>query len=297
MISFPQAKLNLGLNVLRRRDDGYHDIESLFIPFGGMQDILEILPHDTLQMHLYGLPLDGPTVAGGDSVGSPMAATSHAGAAVNPVAGSPIPATTICPADPGETTAATADNLCIKAWKLLNEEFGIPPVAIHLYKGIPAGAGLGGGSSDAAATILMLNEMFSLGLSAEECAVRAARLGSDCPFFIYGRPMLARGRGEILTPFDIDLTPFRIEVVVPPVHISTKEAYSKIRAAVPPEPISEILKGGVESWRGRLKNDFEDSVFPAHPEIEAAKGEMYRRGALYASMSGSGSSVFGIFNK
>ena len=279
-----------------------------------MQDILEILPHDTLQMHLYGLPLDGPTVAGGDPAGSPAAATSHAGAAVNPAgspmaapghtgaavnpaSGSPIPATTICPADPGETTAATADNLCIKAWKLLNEEFGIPPVAIHLYKGIPAGAGLGGGSSDAAATILMLNDMFSLGLSAEECAVRAARLGSDCPFFIYGRPMLARGRGEILTPFDIDLTPFRIEVVVPPVHISTKEAYSKIRAAVPREPISEILKGGVESWRGRLKNDFEDSVFPAHPEIEAAKGEMYRRGALYASMSGSGSSVFGIFNK
>lgn len=249
MITYPNPKLNLGLNVIRKREDGYHDLESLFVPYMGMKDILEIVPAKELGMHLYGIALDG---------------------------------------DP-------LDNLCIKAWKLLNEAYGIPPVEIHLCKNIPAGAGLGGGSADCAFTLRMLSDMFGLGLSDETLAGFAARLGSDCPFFVYNRPMIASGRGEILEPYDIDLSGYRIEVVKPDVHVSTKEAYAGIKPHKPEVGLREALAAPVKKWKDILKNDFEVSVFTAHPEIAAAKAAMYERGAVYASMSGSGSAVFGIF--
>ena len=254
MITFPNPKLNLGLAILHKREDGYHDLESLFIPWNGMHDVLEIVPAAKTSMHLYGIALDG----------------------------------------------APEENLCVKAWALLREAFGIPPVAIHLWKGIPAGAGLGGGSADAAFTLRMLSEMFGLGLRDEQLASLAARLGSDCPFFIYNRPMLATGRGEVLVPYEIDVTKYRIEVTNPGIHVSTREAY----AGVTPRdrlsgsdliPVREALARPFDEWKDCLLNDFEPSVFAAHPEIAAIKADFYARGARYASLSGSGSAVFGLF--
>lgn len=254
MITFPNAKLNLGLDILRKRPDGYHDLESLFIPYDGLRDVLEIVPTTKMEMemHLYGMPLEG----------DPM------------------------------------DNLCVKAWKLLHERFDIPPVAIYLWKGIPSGAGLGGGSADASFTLAMLNEIFLLRLQTAEMAEMAATLGSDCPFFIYNRPMMASGRGEILKPYrNLDLSGYRIEVVKPDVFVSTREAYAGVRPHLPETPLEEILSRPVGQWRSSLVNDFEESIFPAHPEIEAVKRQFYERGAVYAAMSGSGSAVFGIFRK
>lgn len=253
MITFPNAKLNIGLNILRKREDGYHDLESLFIPYEGLRDVLEIVPSasDRTSLHLYGIAIDGPQ----------------------------------------------EDNLVFKAWKLMHSEFGIAPVEMHLWKGIPFGAGLGGGSADAAFAISMLNEMFSLGLGCERMASLAARLGSDCPFFIYNRPMIARGRGEILTPFGIDLSAYRIEVAKPEAAVSTREAYAGVHPHLPSMPLEDVLALSVERWKGLLQNDFEESIFPVHPEIAAVKEDFYRRGAVYAAMSGSGSAVMGIFRK
>lgn len=252
MITFPNAKLNLGLNILRKRKDGYHDLESLFIPYEGLRDVLEIVPSQQLEMHLYGITLEG-----------------------NPM-----------------------DNLCVKAWNLLHGRFDIPPVAIHLWKGIPSGAGLGGGSADASFTLAMLNEMFCLRLQVTELAEMAATLGSDCPFFIYNRPMIASGRGEILKPYrGLDLDGYRIEVVKPDVFVSTREAYAGVHPHLPSVPLERVLNLPVGQWHSSLVNDFEESIFPAHPEIAEAKRRFYDRGAVYSAMSGSGSAVFGIFRK
>ena len=255
MITFPNPKLNLGLAVLHKRDDGYHDLESLFIPWHGLYDVLEIVPAAEPEMHLYGIELEG----------------------------------------------STGDNLCMRAWQLLHECYGIPPVAIHLWKGIPAGAGLGGGSADAAFTLRMLSEMFGLGLSDELLSSLAARLGSDCPFFIYNRPMLATGRGEVLVPYEIDVTKLRIEVTNPGIHVSTREAYAGItprdrRTNSPLIPVREALSRPLDEWRDCLVNDFEEPVFAAHPELAAIKADFYARGARYASLSGSGSALFGLFD-
>lgn len=251
MICYPNPKLNVGLDILRRREDGYHDIDTLMVPYEGMHDVLEIVPSERLEMHLYGIPVEGDAM----------------------------------------------DNLCVKAFRMLEADFGIAPVEIHLWKGIPSGAGLGGGSADCAWTLRLLNGLFGLGLSDAVLAGYAARLGSDCAFFIYNRPMLCRGRGEILSPSPVSLEDYRIEVEVPPVHVSTREAYSGVVPKVPEIPLEEALRLPVPRWRGLVVNRFEESVFPQHPEIAAAKQRMYSRGALYASMSGSGSSVFGIFSR
>lgn len=250
MLLYPNAKLNLGLDIVEKRPDGFHNIETLFIPCE-LRDILEIVPSDSLEMYQYGLPYDGEAM----------------------------------------------DNLCVKAWKALNEKYSIPPVAIYLYKKIPVGAGLGGGSSDASHTLLALNELFSLGLTQEELADIAATLGSDCPFFIYNTPMLASGRGEILTPFDIDLSRWRIEIITPEIFVSTREAYAGVTPKRAEIPLEEILRRPVEEWRNLLKNDFEESVFAAHPQLAEEKRALYERGAVYASMSGSGSSLFGLFSR
>lgn len=274
MITFPNPKLNLGLAVLHKREDGYHDLESLFIPWHGLHDVLEIVPAAETSIRLYGLDLG----EGGEG----------------------------------------GDNLCVRAWALLHEAFGIPPVAIYLWKGIPAGAGLGGGSADAAFTLRMLSEMFGLGLSDELLASLAARLGSDCAFFVYNRPMVASGRGEVLVPYEIDVAKFRIEVVTPPVHVSTREAYAGVTprypvgagydgASAPASPscpaltghlpsLREALSRPVDEWREVLVNDFEPSVFAAHPELARIKADLYARGARYASLSGSGSAIFGLFD-
>ena len=267
MILYPNCKLNLGLHVLRRRADGYHDLETLFVPCEAYHDTLEIVP----------LGADGTQFTPG----------------ANQVrfAGSP------------EVT--WTDDLTVRAWRLLNEEFGIPPVEIRLEKRTPVGAGLGGGSADAAFTLRALREFFALPLDDAALAARAARLGSDCAFFIYNRPMFGSGRGEILEPFDLDLSGYRIEVVVPAgVSVRTADAYRGIvprnRRPAPSSVASDlkaVLRRPVTDWKDLLVNDFEETVFAAHPVLAALKQELYDRGAVYAAMSGSGSALFGLFAK
>ena len=246
MILYPNAKINLGLHVVRKRSDGYHDIETLFYPVTDLCDVLEIVHADRFEMHVYNAEVAG-------------------------------------------------ENLCEKAWRLLARHCDIPPVAIHLYKKIPMGAGLGGGSADAAFTLVGLNQLFELGLPQEELAGLAAQLGSDCAFFVYNRPMLARGRGEILSPVDFSLGGHPVRIFPQPVFVSTKEAYAGITPREPERSIESVLKLPVERWDGLLVNDFETTVFAKHPELQVAKQALYDDGALYAAMSGSGSALFAIY--
>lgn len=260
MILYPNAKINLGLSVLQKREDGFHNLETLFYPVEA-KDVLEIVESSGLQMHQYGIEYPG----------DPM------------------------------------DNLCVKAYRALAADFDIPPVEIHLYKKIPVGAGLGGGSADAAFTLRGLNEMYSLGLSNDRLSEYAATLGSDCAFFVYNRPMLGTGRGEILEPVEIpSLEGYEIKLVFPPYFVSTAAAYGGIvprdkRVAngenVDTRSIVEILRQPVEYWKDSLTNDFEKTVFAKIPQLAAYKDELYAEGAVYASMSGSGSAFFGIFKK
>ena len=245
MLLFPNAKINLGLNVVRRRSDGYHDIETLFFPVPDLCDVLEIVHSDAFEMHLYNARIEG-------------------------------------------------ENLCEKAWRLLHDRFGIPPVAIHLYKKIPMGAGLGGGSADAAFTLTGLNALFGLNLPQDDLAGLAASLGSDCAFFVYNRPMLARGRGEILTPIDFSLAGHRLQIYPQDVFVSTREAYAGVTPHKPLHSIESIVKRPVSEWKGLLVNDFEESVFARHPSLAAARQRLYDEGALYAAMTGSGSALFAI---
>ena len=261
MITYPNCKINLGLHVVGRRPDGYHDLETIFLPVTDLCDELEIHP----------------------STGSKQPTIMQEGITLD---------------------NAPDDNLCIKAWRLLHDEFGIPAVSIRLKKGIPFGAGLGGGSSDAAFTLKMLNAMFSLGLDAAGLEHRAARLGADCAFFIQNRPAYATGIGDQLEPlsqFSILNSQFSIQIEVPEgEHVSTKEAYQGLNRDLfgrPRPDLRETVRRPIEEWRNLIVNDFEASVFPAHPAIAALKEDMYARGAIYASMTGSGAAVFGIFDK
>lgn len=250
MISYPNVKLNLGLNVLRKRPDGYHDLETLFVPFPGITDVLEIRLASE----------DSISVEGGNW-------------------------------DPHT-------DLCWKALGMLREDHDFPAVSILLTKRAPVGAGLGSGSSDCVFTMKMIDEMFSLGLSDDDFLGYASRLGSDCPFFVYNRPMIGEGRGEVLSPFDLDLSPYDIRVEVPAgVAVSTREAYAGIVPALPALPLREALSRSVGQWKDVLVNDFEKSVFAAHPEIAVLKDRFYDEGAVYAAMSGSGSAVFALFKK
>ena len=252
MLFFPNCKINLGLRILRRRPDGYHDLETIFYPLP-LRDSLECIREASEpQFTSYGLPIPG---------------------------------------DP-------ADNLCLQAWWLLKKDFpDLPPVHIHLLKNIPIGAGLGGGSANGACTLKALNIQFHLGLSREQLLHYAAQLGSDCPFFILNTPCLGGGRGEKLTPVDLDLSAYSIALVDPGIHISTAKAFSLCTPAENPNPLTGIISQPVPQWRDRLVNDFEQPVFQLHPELAAIKPALYARGALYASLTGSGSSFFGIFPK
>lgn len=198
----------------------------------------------------------------------------------------------------GITVDCNADkNLCIKAYQLLDHDFSLPHVEIILHKAVPMGAGLGGGSADAAYTLLLLNRMYSLGLSQEQLAGYASQLGSDCAFFIYNTPMLGTGRGEILEPVTVSLKGYSLVLVKPNIHVGTAEAYRGVKLAKPQLPLVEIISRPVNNWRTLLKNNFEENIFRNHPEIAAIKEKLYNCGAQYACMSGSGSTVFGIFEK
>ena len=250
MICYPTPKINIGLNVLRKRPDGFHDIETLFYPVDCFHDELSIVRTQTFSINIEG-------------------------AYWNPM-----------------------NDITAKAWRLMADEYGIGPVAIRMIKHIPVGAGLGGGSADCACTLRMLGELFALNLSDARLEQLAGRLGADCAFFIRTIPQWGSGKGEILEPADIDLSEYEIRIAVPSgVHVNTAEAYKGLIPHESSEPIREALKLPVDQWRGRVVNDFEESVFPAHPEIAALKEQLYRDGALYASMTGSGSAVYGLFRK
>ena len=248
MIVYPNAKINLGLNVVAKRPDGYHDIETAFYPIP-LQDALEVADAPTFRFRMAGTPLD-------------------------------------CPA---------GDNLVIKVLQMVEQDFKLPELDIFLYKHIPSGAGLGGGSSDAAFMLMLLNERFGLGLTKDEMKARLATLGADCPFFVENRPVLATGIGDVMTPIDLSLAGWTLVLVKPDIAVSTAEAYAGVKPQKPATPIAEILKLPVEQWQGRLCNDFEESVFARHPEIAATRDLLLDLGATYAAMSGSGSTVFGLF--
>ena len=252
MILYPNAKVNIGLNVLFKRSDGFHELETLMHPVG-LTDILTINKSGNKQKKINfattGIHIDG----------------NH------------------------------NDNIIYKACELIGSNYNLPSLDIHLHKTIPFGAGLGGGSADGAFTIKGINELCNLNMSINNMEKLAAELGSDCPFFIKNRPAITKGRGEIIKPYDIDLKQYRFVIVVPPMPINTKKAYSLITPNTPKLNLFELLKFDITKWRSTVVNDFEDSVFPQYPEIKNIKEELYKQGAVYASLSGSGSAVFGVF--
>jgi 4-diphosphocytidyl-2-C-methyl-D-erythritol kinase len=248
MITFPNAKINLGLHVLNKRNDGFHDIETVLYPVF-MHDSLEILPSSKTTLQVYGHPLpDG-------------------------------------------------ENLCMKALHLLSSRYDIPAVEMHLLKHIPAGAGLGGGSSDAAQTLKMLSEIFMLHIKAEELEELAAMLGSDCPFFIRNRAVLASGRGEVFASIDLSLDGLFIVIVKPDINISTAEAYARVTPVFGRPSLRDHILKPVSEWKYCLINDFEGPVFRDYPLLRDIKENLYREGAIYASMSGSGSAIYGLFEE
>lgn len=253
MITFPNAKINLGLNIVEKRPDGYHNLETIFYPIN-LQDALEVTRRENndkeYTLHISGSPLEGEP----------------------------------------------EDNLVVKAYKLLKKDYpGLLPVDIHMYKHIPAGAGLGGGSSDAACMIKLLNDKFSLGLSTERMEEYAVKLGADCSFFIRNKPVFATGIGNLFEPVELSLKGYHIILIKPDIFVSTRDAFAEIKPVRPAVSLKEIVKQPMETWKNSMKNDFEDSVFKKFPEITAIKDELYDLGAVYAAMSGSGSSVYGIF--
>ena len=294
MITRPNVKINLGLHVLRKREDGYHDLETLFVPYHGIYDVLEIISGDDYSQTL-------GVIAGYDRKCVAQAI-------------SPDGKLMITIARKEGVDWDPLKDLTAKAYFLLAEDFKLPPVKIFLEKLSPVGAGLGGGSADAAFALQMLSQLFGLNLPAATLAGYAARLGSDCPFFIYNTPMIGTGRGEVLTPFDLDsiIGPeYEIRVTVPQgISVSTADAYRGIvprEAAAPAQAagharpdrasLADILRTPVTAWKDSLVNDFEATVFAKYPALEALKNDIYKKGAVYASMSGSGSALFGIFRK
>lgn len=289
MITNPNVKINLGLNILRKREDGFHDLETLFVPYFGIQDKLEIVVGDDYSRTsaaLFGKYAPEMIAQGISEDGALMITIARAeGVDWDPL-----------------------KDLTAKAYYILAEEFKMPPVKIFLEKTSPVGAGLGGGSADAAFALKMLNELCGLGLSEQQLAEYASRLGSDCAFFIYNRPMIGEGRGEILTEISWELPfschpecnegSFDLQVLTPEgVAVSTKEAYAGIRPHLPEVTLREALSRPVEQWADVLVNNFEETVFVNHPELAAIKRSLYDSGAVYASMSGSGSALFALYPK
>lgn len=249
MIIFPNAKINLGLNIINRRDDGFHNIETVFYPVK-IKDALEIVEAEQFLFSSTGIPSGNPE-----------------------------------------------ENLCVKAWNLIAEDYQIPSAHIHLHKQIPVGAGLGGGSADAAFCLRLLNEKFQLGMSVSQMQDYARKLGSDCAFFIENKPVFASGKGDQFQEIPLNLDKYYLVLAMPPVHVNTAEAYLGIKPHRSDFSLAGLADLPLEEWRQRVKNDFEDTIFNKYPLIEKLKESFYDAGALYASMSGSGASVYGIFEK
>ena len=253
MISFPNCKINLGLNVLHKRNDGYHELQTVFYPIA-LNDVLEIIQQDKqgIDFSVSGL----------------------------------------------EINTGSEKNLCIKAYRLLKKDFpDLPGIKMHLHKSIPPGAGLGGSSSDGAFSLKLINRKFNLGLTIEKMIDYALQLGSDCPFFIINKPCFATGRGEFLEPISLDLSSYKFILINNGIHINTAGAFKQIHPAQSTVSIKEIVQQPVESWKDKLKNDFEEPIFKKYPDLRLIKEKLYKKGALYSSMTGSGSTVYGIFKK
>lgn len=253
MLCFPNAKINLGLNIIEKRPDGFHNIETIFYPIP-LCDALEITKINSNKVYEF----------------------SSSGISVN---------------------VKPSENIVIKAFELVASKFDIPPTAIHLHKNIPFGAGLGGGSSDAAHMIKLLNSYYELNLNNSELENLAIQIGSDCPFFINNDAVFAEGKGNLFTPTDLNLCNYYILLIKPDIHISTPMAYANVNPKKTSEPLYHRIKQPIDNWKHCIQNDFEKSIFPNHPELKTIKDELYAHGAVYASMSGSGSSMFGLFKK
>lgn len=253
MLCFPSAKINIGLNIVEKRSDGFHNIESVFFPIK-LCDVLEAVADET-------------AVAGNVSFAST-----------------------------GISIPGNADeNLCVKAYHLISKDYPMPALKIHLHKIIPIGAGLGGGSADAAFFINLLDELFEMNLAWGEKHHYARQLGSDCPFFIANKPAFAFERGDKLDFLEVDLKDYHLVLIHPGIHVSTPLAYSLVKPAKPQTSLKELIQLPVEEWKGKIVNDFEKPVMEKFPAIAEIKNKLYENGAVYASMSGSGSAVFGIF--
>ena len=280
MVCHPPVKINLGLNVLRKRPDGFHDLETLFIQSGQFRDSLEVIKADDWSRSLAELGGLYPTECIAQDI-------------------SPDGKLMITVARREGVDWPVLKDLCAKAYFLLDGDFGLPPVKIYLEKKSPVGAGLGGGSADAAYCLKMLNELCGLGLEREQLLPYAARLGSDCALFLYDCPVFGEGRGEVLRPFSLPIGiggEYRLEIVVPEgISVSTAEAYRGIVPAIPEIRLEEALKRPVKEWKDLIVNDFEKSVFKEHPQLAAIKQSLYDSGAVYAAMSGSGSALFAIY--
>ena len=280
MVCHPPVKINLGLNVLRKRPDGFHDLETLFIQSGQFRDSLEVIKADDWSRSLAELGGLYPPECIAQDI-------------------SPDGKLMITVARHEGVDWPVLKDLCAKAYFLLDGDFGLPPVKIYLEKKSPVGAGLGGGSADAAYCLKMLNELCGLGLEREQLLPYAARLGSDCALFLYDCPVFGEGRGEVLRPFSLPIGiggEYRLEIVVPEgISVSTAEAYRGIVPAIPEIRLEEALKRPVEEWKELIVNDFEKSVFKEHPQLAAIKQSLYDSGAVYAAMSGSGSALFAIY--
>ena len=248
MIVFPNAKINIGLNVVARRPDGFRNLESCFYPVQ-WQDALEVVPATEKQFTLSGIAVPGV----------------------------------------GET------NLCWLAYNLLGQDFNLPPVDMHLHKNIPIGAGLGGGSADAAFALRLYNSLFQLNLSPEALEDYARRLGSDCAFFIRNKPVFARERGDVFETIDLDLSSYYGVIVYPDIHITTAEAYSLVKIEQPEYSLKDALAQDISTWRDKVQNSFEDALFPKYPVLAQIKDFLYNQGAVYAAMTGSGSAIYGLF--
>jgi 4-diphosphocytidyl-2-C-methyl-D-erythritol kinase len=251
MIVFPHAKINLGLSIISKRPDGFHNLETVFYPVP-LRDALEIVPSDEYSFIQTGLKITGKQ----------------------------------------------EDNLVLKACRLLEKHYPqIKPLEIHLHKIIPLGAGLGGGSSDAAETIQLINRFFNLDISSGILSSYASEIGSDCPFFMQSSPCIATGRGEILEPLSLDISNYSLLLVHPEIHINTGWAFSKIKPTLPKYSLKQSISEPVRDWIYTISNDFEIPVFEAHPQLQVIKNRLYEAGAIYASMTGSGSTIYGIFDK
>jgi 4-diphosphocytidyl-2-C-methyl-D-erythritol kinase len=256
MITFPNAKINIGLNIIEKRPDGFHNLESVFYPVQ-LTDALEVVENTAVSAERILFTSSGISIPGNSS-----------------------------------------DNLCCKAYQLISADYQLPAVKVHLHKHIPIGAGLGGGSSDAAFFIKLLNEQFDLNISWGEMHHYARQLGSDCSFFITNKPVFAEGRGDEYESIQLDLSAYHIALVYPSIAINTGVAYSRVVPAKPLRSLEEdIATLPIEQWKEYIHNDFETSVFAVHPEIKAVKERLYEQGAVYAAMSGSGSAVFGLFKQ